>query len=176
MRYATDILASQWRTSAERLEKRLAGLTNTEFFWEPVNDIWTVHPWANGRATIDYDWPPPEPPPLTTIAWRLVHLANGNWIYYEHAFGPGERMFADLVLPMNADESMQYWRDSRAPITDWIETAADGDLETPRPSHLGGVRSARDVLITLIDEQTHHGAEIALLRDLFLRRDPRAES
>jgi hypothetical protein len=23
---------------------------------------------------LDYDWPPPEPPPLTTIAWMVTDL------------------------------------------------------------------------------------------------------
>lgn len=49
----------------------------------------------------------------------------------------------------------------------WIESATDADLDEPRPSHLGGTMSAGAVLQILIDEQVHHGAEIALLRDLY---------
>jgi hypothetical protein len=133
--------------------------------------MWTVHPWGDGSATIDYDFPAPDPAPVTTIAWRLVHIANGNWIYWEHAFGPGERNFTDLILPTNAEAARHYWHDSRALITDWIEVADDADLVEPRPSHLGRPRSAGEVMTILIDEQTHHGAEIGLLRDLYLRRE-----
>jgi len=43
-------------------------------------------------------------------------------------------------------------------------------LDELRPSHLGHPRNAREVMTTLIDEQTHHGAEIGLMRDLYLRR------
>ncbi|HZD96915.1 MAG TPA: DinB family protein [Micromonosporaceae bacterium] len=171
MRSACDILADQWRISADRLDKRLDGIADPEFFWTPVTDMWTVHPWADGSATIDYDVPAPEPAPVTTIAWRLVHIANGNWIYWEHAFGPAERNFTDLVLPTSAEAARHYWHDSRAAITDWIEAADDADLTQPRPSHLGRPRSASEVMTTLIDEQTHHGAEIGLLRDLYLRRE-----
>ena len=170
MRSACDILTDQWRVSADRLDKRLDGIVEAEFFWTPVADMWTVHPWEDGTVTIDYDWPAPEPAPVTTIAWRLVHIASGNWIYWEHAFGPRLRNFTDLVIPADTDGARQFWRDSRAPITQWIESADDEDLEEPRPSHLGGTRSAREVMSTLIDEQTHHGAEIGLLRDLYLRR------
>jgi len=170
MRSACDILADLWRVSADRLDKRLAGIADSEFYWEPVGDVWTVHPWDDGTASIDYDWPPPEPAPVTTIAWRLVHIANGNWIYYEHAFGPGERNFPDLVIPAGVDATLRYWHESRRPLTDWIQSADDNDLDAPRPSHLNGPRSAREVMTTLIDEQTHHSAEIALLRDLYTRR------
>ncbi|HKE66562.1 MAG TPA: DinB family protein [Micromonosporaceae bacterium] len=167
MRVACDLLADQWRGAADRLDKRLDGLTDAEFFWAPAAAVWTVHPTADGRARIDYDWPPPEPPPVTTIAWRLVHLANGNWIYWEHAFGPGQRNFVDLDIPADAEAARQDWRASRAPVTQWLSQADDGDLDAPRPSHLGRPRSAREVLQILVDEQTHHGAEIALLRDLY---------
>src|SRR5215475_1593529 len=137
MRTVCDILANQWRTSADRLDKRLDGVTDDEFFWAPVADVWTVRPAADGTgaATIDYDWPPPEPAPVTTIAWRLVHLANGNWIYWEHAFGPGKRMFPDLEIPGTADGARAYWQDSRVPISRWLDTATDDDLRQVRPSH-----------------------------------------
>jgi hypothetical protein len=40
------------------------------------------HATSDGGWLLDYD----EPPPLTTIAWRLLHIAKGNWTYWEHAF------------------------------------------------------------------------------------------
>lgn len=163
-----ELLRRQWHGSGDRLERRLDGFTDAEFFWEPVPGCWTVRPESpSGRWAIDYDWPEPDPPPFTTIAWRLVHLANGNWIYWEHAFGPGVRMFPDLEIPGSARAACEYWRDSRAPISAWLDRASDDDLGELRPSHLGSPRTARDVLAILIDEQVHHGAEIALLRDLW---------
>ena len=170
-----DLLAKQWRGSADRLTHRLTGLTDDEFFWQPAPGCWTVRPDPSAPSGwgIDYDWPPPEPAPLTTIAWRLVHLANGNWIYWEHAFGPGKRMFPDLVLPGTAEAAIAYWQDSRAPITAWLDAGpTDADLAELRPSHLGEPRSAGEVARILIYEQTHHGAEIALLRDLYPRLAP----
>jgi len=163
------VLRKQWHHSGDRLHQRLADMSDAEFFWEPASSCWTVRqdPTSPGGWEIDYDEPPPEPPPLTTIAWRLVHVANGNWIYWEHAFGPGIRMFPDLVVPGTADAAREYWLDSRKPISSWLGQATDRDLEQMRPSHLGEPRSAGDVVLTLVDEEVHHGAEIALLRDLF---------
>jgi DinB superfamily len=166
---AADVLRRQWRASADRLDRRLGGVADAEFFWEPAGSCWTVRPDPSraGRYVIDYEEPEPEPPPLTTIAWRLVHLANGNWIYWEYAFGPGERMFPDLVIPHTGNAALRYWHDSREPITAWLEEATDDDLAQSRPSHLGEPRTAGDVMMILVDEQVHHGAEIALLRDLY---------
>ena len=55
------------------LRPRLDGLTDDEYFWQPVPDCWTVHP--NGG--IDFIYPEPDPPPFTTIAWRLAHVIVG---------------------------------------------------------------------------------------------------
>ena len=164
-----EVLRTQWQVSGDRLRHRLACLTDAELFREPAPACWTVrrHPASAERWVIDYDVPPPDPPPVTTIAWRLVHLANGNWIYWEHAFGPGLRMFGDLVIPGSADAVCAYWRDSREPISAWLAQATDDRLTEERPSHLGAPRTAAEVITILIDEQVHHGAEVALLRDLY---------
>ena len=168
-----EVLSRQWEASGDRLRQRLAGLGDAEFFWEPTRvperTVWTVRPdpAAPDRWQIDYDWPPPSPAPVTTIAWRLVHIANGNWIYWEHAFGPGGRNFRDLVVPGSAGAAVGYWRDSREAITSWLSKATDEQLLELRPSHHGDPIGAGDIVMTLIDEQTHHGAEIALLRDLY---------
>src|SRR6266545_2258023 len=132
---AAEVLRRQWRDSGDRLSRRLEGLTDAEHYWKPAPSCWTVRPNASvpGKWEIDYDWPPPEPAPLTTIAWRVVHLANGNWIYWEHAFGPGERMFPDLEIPGTADGARSYWRDSREPISAWAAGALAGRGRAARP-------------------------------------------
>lgn len=68
------------------LRPRLDGLTDDEYFWEPVAGAWNVRPRGTSSApmaagagafTIDWAWPEPEPAPLTTIAWRLGHVIVG---------------------------------------------------------------------------------------------------
>jgi hypothetical protein len=70
-------------------------------------------------------------------------------------------------MPRSAHGARRYWRDSCAPITAWLEGASDDALDQLRPSHDSGPRTAREVVLTLVDEQVHHGAEIALMRDLY---------
>ncbi len=165
-------LAELWSVSGERLLERCHGLTDEEFFWEPVSDCWNVRPddGAPSGWGYEYEFDPPFPAPVTTIAWRLVHIAADNWIYWDHAFGPGLRNFPDLPVPSTAAAALRHWQESREAITTWFGTAVDEDLDQLRPSHLGDPRRAGEVVSILIDEQIHHGAEIALLRDLYIRR------
>ena len=73
-------------------------------------------------------------------------------------------------MPHTAESALAEWRQSRLPITAWLTDATDTDLAELRPSHLPERRlSAGDQVRTLVEEQIHHGAEIALLRDLFVR-------
>jgi hypothetical protein len=69
-----------WR---RQLRPRLNGLTDEEYRWEPVPGAWNVRPRGKGTApvaagagefTIDFAMPEPDPPPVTTIAWRLGHI------------------------------------------------------------------------------------------------------
>src|SRR3954467_12148787 len=60
----TDQLEFHWQLS---LMRRLEGLTDEEYFWEPVAGCWTIRPADDGRFLCDGEWPAPEPPPFTTI-------------------------------------------------------------------------------------------------------------
>ena len=57
----------------QRTRGRLAGLTDDEYFWEPVPGCCTVRRTDSGDYRAD-DADPPGTPPFTTIAWRLWHL------------------------------------------------------------------------------------------------------
>jgi hypothetical protein len=76
-------LDRQWRG---RFRPRCEGLTDAEYFWEPVANTWSIRPRGHGRAAIaagggefviDFADPEPSPVPVTTIAWRLAHLITG---------------------------------------------------------------------------------------------------
>src|SRR5919204_3785123 len=62
------------------LRPRLNGLTDDEYFWEPVQGCWTVH----RDGAIDFTYPPPQPEPFTTIAWRMAHVIVGVFAMRTH--------------------------------------------------------------------------------------------
>jgi DinB superfamily len=169
---ATEVLSDQWAASCERLGRITDGLTDAEFLWEPCAGCWSVRPdpSAPGGWVMDYPERPSDPPPVTTIAWRLLHVAHGNWVYWEHAFGPGRRTFLDLPTHGSAATAVADLVASQALVTATLAAMTDAALDEPRPTHFGVPWRARDVLATLLDEQVHHGAEVSLLRDLFRNR------
>ena len=161
------------------LRPRLEGLTDDEYLWAPAEPSWTVHPDADGKIVMDREWPEPSPPPITTIAWRLVHIGVGCFATRASTF------FGDGSVPDDADmfdprripsdlpgtagaglEFLDYWYGR------WHDGIKGLDEEALN-KQLGpkGNQFAKDSMLGLIThlnrEVLHHGAEISLLRDLY---------
>jgi hypothetical protein len=88
-------LSFYWDT---HLWPRLAGLTDDEYLWEPVPGCWSLRPSARGGFGLEGSRPEPSPPPVTTIAWRLMHLAVGCFhtryaAFFDPSTPPGADMF-----------------------------------------------------------------------------------
>ncbi|HJW48587.1 MAG TPA: DinB family protein, partial [Candidatus Limnocylindria bacterium] len=94
---AVDLLRQELQEAYDRLRTRVEGLTDDEFFWEPVPDCWTVRRDDRGHWAADYpDEPHPVPAPFTTIAWRLVHVGECKLMYHEYAFGAAKLTWPDI--------------------------------------------------------------------------------
>lgn len=178
---ATQLLAEQFSESSTHLGRVLADLGDDEFFWEPCDGCWTVHhrtepsraAWADGSGewVIDYELPEPDPAPLTTIAWRTVHIAAVDWMYWEYAFGPGVRTFPNLEIPGgSAGAAVEWLAASQQPLLQELRGLDDQALDVKRPTNWGEEWPTRELFKVLIREQVHHGAEISLLRDLYRNR------
>jgi hypothetical protein len=95
----TDQLADQLDVHWHRqLRPRYEGLTDSEYFWEPVANCWNIRPRGQGRAAmaagggefvIDYADPEPSPAPVTTIAWRLAQAGCKVDVYDKGEAGRG---------------------------------------------------------------------------------------
>jgi hypothetical protein len=186
-------LDGHWRS---QLRPRLDGLTDEEYFWEPVPGMWSVRrrgegrdpraegfgrPEASGEGTapvalgggeftLDFAWPVPDPVPATTIAWRLSHLIvavfglrvgshfGGEPVDYEKYDYPGDAATALAQL----DEFYAAW------IAGVRGLGADGLARPCGPAEGPYAEASMATLVLHINrEAIHHGAEVALLRDLF---------
>lgn len=165
-----------WQNQAR---PRLAGLTDDEYLWEPVDGCWSVRPRPQTKAelahgagehVLEFAWPEPTPPPVTTIAWRMAHLVVGVF---------GQRSAAHFEGPPTT------WDDH-----DYAGTAAGGlaQLDAAYATWAEGVRGLGGeglnrpcgpaegyfaeyplgaLVLHINREGIHHLAEIALLRDLY---------
>lgn len=163
---ASGVLAELWAASVADIRRIVDGLTDEEFRWEPCPGCWTVRR-EDDRWVMDYPDDVPDPPPVTTIGWRLLHITHGNWIYGEYAFGAASRNFTDLPVYGAAGPAIDDLIASQRPITDALTLVTDVTLDDPVPTQFGDPWPARRVFTTLLREQVHHGAEISLLRDLY---------
>jgi hypothetical protein len=156
----------------DRLTTRLIGLTDDEYFWEPVSDCWTLRPDSTGRWVLDGAGLGPDPDldsmPVTTIAWRVGHLAGSAVGGFTERFfggdGPGDLPRRASEVPDFLDASYGPWRAGMAGLSvdQW------GDLLGPAWGPYAA-STTFDLALHVFDEVVHHGAEVGLLRDLYVR-------
>jgi hypothetical protein len=154
----------------ERFSTRLDGLDDDEYFWEPVAGCWSLRPTGAGEWALDGGGgggPAPSPAPITTIAWRIGHVAGMA------VGGFADRLFGDgrLVLrypptagavPAFLADNYRVWRDGIGALDDdgWAKPLGDAWGPYAQESHAG-------LALHVLDEVVHHAAEIGLLRDLY---------
>jgi hypothetical protein len=156
----------------QRTRSRLAGLTDDEYFWEPVPGCCTIRRTESGDYRAD-DADQPGIPPFTTIAWRLWHLIevyggkrNPKWLGVERPPGLFDR---DDPAPATAAEAIavlacahDFWQDllQELPAASWWEPL--GPI-----AHEYAESSKAALVLHQLDEQIHHGAELGVMRDLY---------
>lgn len=166
----------------QQLRPRLAGLTTEEYLWEPVPGSWNVRPRGTGDApvrggggafTIDFAFPEPEPAPVTTIAWRIGHLVVGVLGARSHAHFDGPQAdYMGWEYAGTADEALAQLD---AGYDAWV-AGVRGLGESGLAERCGEAEGdyADFPMVALVlhihRELIHHGAEIALLRDLYAHR------
>jgi DinB superfamily len=161
----------------DRFTGRLEGLTDDEYLWEPVPGCWSIRPDSKGAWRIEgfgADTPTPESPPLTTIAWRIGHIAGmalGG--FADRSFGDGMLTVQDLTFPSRVADLPAYCEANFRP---WRQGIGDLDAQrwwSPLGERWGPYKDANmvDLALHVLDEVVHHAGEIGLLRDLYRRRD-----
>lgn len=167
------LLRTQLTETHERLRRRLDGLTEDEYWWEPVPGCWTLRRQPDGRLLEDYpdEFPHPTPAPFTTIAWRLFHIASCKVVYHEYAFGAGRLNWLNMERPETADGVRDLLEHGQQLlIADLDRLADDAALDLPASTNWGETWPTWRIFWTMVDEERHHGAEIGTLRDLWLHQ------
>jgi hypothetical protein len=182
------LLLDQLETSLDMSRDRLAGLTDEEFLWEPVEGAWSVRRRADGRGLRPYgagDWvidfgrdrDDDGPEPVTTIAWRVCHLVSMFDDRWEWTFGgrstPPE--VTSTFTPVAADALEQLWSGARR-WADGVAGLTDEQLDTVGFGQYPYGLDPRLPIVSIVwwmnRELIHHAAEACLLRDLYLRLGP----
>ena len=162
-----DQLESHWQ---HQLRPRLDGLTEDEFRWQPVPGCWTISrrghskapdSFGEGEFTMDYAGEPRDREPVTTIAWRLGHLTV---VFAETSAARFSGPPADHVTfrySGTAKEALRQLDDAHDAYVSGLRGLGAAGLA--RPQGPASPPQFADAPVAI-----HHGAEISLLRDLYL--------
>jgi hypothetical protein len=170
-------LAWHWTT---QVRDRLDGLTDDEYFWEPTPGCWNVRErgtsdapvqGGSGAMTIDFGMPIPDPPPMTTIAWRLGHVIVGVLAMRNAAhFGRVPTDYLSFEYATSATEALAQLDAEYATWSAGVASLGDAGLAGPCGEAEGpyAERPLAALVLHINRELIHHLAEVCLLRDLHL--------
>ncbi|WP_327635000.1 DinB family protein [Kribbella sp. NBC_00482] len=154
----------------QRLRDRVEGLTDAEYFWEPFDGCWSVHKADDGYAA-DWAWIPPAPPPFTTLAWRITHIADllqaertATWFGHEPVATDDEPAVpgsAEAALEA-LDHAYEIWRRRLAALNQEDLDRPMGEIAGPYADNDG-----TSFALHILDELIHHGAEVGTVRDFY---------
>lgn len=162
---------------------RLEGLTDAEYLWEPVPGAWSIRPRGTSTSPAPIGAGPwqrddapdePDPAPVTTIAWRIAHITVECLAMRtaSHFDGPPAD-YATWAHVGTADEALTRLDTTYDAWSAGVAALGEEGLARPCGPSEGPFAEAplADLVLHLNRELIHHGAEICLLRDLYLRHE-----
>jgi len=157
----------------------LDGLTDDEYFWEPVPGAWSIRPRAEARTAMaagggdlvaDFEMPEPVPAPVTTIAWRMGHVIVGIFgARNANHFGGPPMDYLTVEWPGDAKSAVAMLDDVYDGWVAGVRGLDEDRLAAPIGESEGpwAALPYADLVLHIHCEAIHHMAEVALLRDLF---------
>jgi hypothetical protein len=152
---------------------RIDDLGDEEYLWEPTPGCWSIRASPDGGYSLDDEQPAPEPPPVTTIAWRLCHIGSGVLANRNaKLFGAPPWDYQGSNYPGTAAEAIAWVAEELGRWQEGVRGLTDERLIQPvgPRGRSDADRSVAWVVTHIHREVIHHGAEICLLRDLYRTR------
>jgi hypothetical protein len=162
-----ELLALTMEETYARLRDRLEGLTDEEFFWRAVPEAWTIFEDRSGHWTYHYAIPDPDPAPMTTIGWQVVHLGTTRLMYHEWAYGAAKMTFPEIAIPYTAEAAVQFLAEGYEALRADVERETEAGLDQLRKTNWGDVWPAWRIFTTMTDHDALHTGMIGALRDLY---------
>jgi hypothetical protein len=180
----TQRLAGPEVDSGDGENVAVARITDDEYLWDPAPSCWSIRrrsigpgphatalagagEWGRDTAGPSAPWPPP----ITTIAWRLGHLSEMLTLRADHTIGSHAMTRDDYRFRGDAAGGLAAFESGADAWRAALVSADDAALDMVGRSTYPNGSDPDDPFIDTVwwvnQELLHHGAEIALLRDLF---------
>ena len=181
------------------LRRAWTDLTDDELRWEPTADAWTVRPvtecrtatpFVTGSLAADFDADlvvaavdGKATEPLTSIAWLFWHVgsqpgrtAELDFLGGAHSAASGwtSPYIASHPMFLSAEEAVTVMQTGWRALDTALRSATDEQLERPtRFWGYGGpgpTGTGAQIVGSVLNEVSHHGTQIGVLRDLYRAR------
>ena len=177
------------------LNRAWSDLSQDEFFWEPVAGSWSVrrrnecrtpNPFGKGDWVVDFDAGVVEGKsvePLTTIAWLFWHVGSMPGRAAELDFLGGTESaesgwtspyFVDHPVFLASGEAVEVMRNGWRALDQAIRASTDNDLDQDTRFWTGPPAKGYQIVASILNEISHHGTEVCVLRDLYRAVDRRS--
>jgi DinB superfamily len=181
------------------LRRAWGDLTDDEFMWEPMDGAWTVRsvsesctptPFVTGVLEADFDAPlamatagGKTDEPLTSIAWLFWHVGSMPGRAAElDVFGGAHSPATGWTSPYmsthpiftTAEEAVNTMQSGWRALKMALRSATDEQLERPTRfwgfGEPGPMGTGSQIVASILNEVSHHGTQIGVLRDLYRLR------
>jgi hypothetical protein len=186
------------------LNRAWSDLSEEEFFWEPVPGSWSVRrrnecqtptPFGSGDWVADFDGriagaavEGKAVEPLTTIAWLFWHVGSMAGRAADLDFLGGTKSaesgwtspyLVDHPVFKAPGEAVEVMRTGWRALDQAIRASTDEDLEEVTRfwgygGHPGPPAPGYQILASKLNEISHHGTQVCMLRDLYRAVDGRS--
>jgi hypothetical protein len=178
------------------LRRAWDGLTDAELMWQPTEGAWTVRPvserrtptpFVSGSMEADFDAGLVEASiagdavePLTSIAWLFWHVGSqpgraAELDFFGGAHSPASGWTSPYLtehpIHTTAADAVTTMRSGWRALDDALRAATDEQLERPTRfwgyGQPGPPGTGAQIVGSILNEVSHHGTQIGVLRDLY---------
>lgn len=188
LKSSRDVLLLCLDSGEQSLRETMADISNEEYHWEPIPSseqaddcllpperkrVWRVFQ-QKGVWMYDYSLEKLNPPPFTTIAWIMNHIAQTADMYlYCIKTGKAEgveRQWEDLPVPSSCEAMCSYIFEELAGARDYLvsisEESVQRELNRLTPAPWGELRPTYlNIWGGVIEHVIQHSMQIAARKD-----------
>jgi len=188
VRSSRDMLLLSLDAAEDHTRRTIADVADEEYAWEPLSEservadlqlpphtkrVWRVFQ-QRGVWVYDYTPEPLSPPPFTTIAWIMNHMAQTADMYLycvQTGIPEGvDRSWDDLPVPANREAMAEYIVQALASVREYLlsvpQRRVNPELNRLTPAPWGEMRpTCLNIWGGVVEHVLQHAMQIAARKD-----------
>lgn len=104
--------------------------------------------------------------PISTIEYKIVHIAQCKQMYDEYAFREGTLNWRDLESP-EWPNCITFLEQTQTRLVDSLQKISDEQLEEMVPTNWGDLWPIKQIISTMIHHDAYHFGQICTIRNFY---------